>query len=149
MTVEEVKELLQLFNDGPTQEMDVSIDGLSLYASKHDKPSRQAVPTQKIVEETKIDIPLDQPKKNEPQTSDSVGEAVVSPIVGVVYTASSPTAAPFKQVGDTVKVGETLCIIEAMKIMNEVTSDKAGVIEKIWIENEEVVEYGQPLFTIV
>jgi acetyl-CoA carboxylase biotin carboxyl carrier protein len=76
------------------------------------------------------------------------GHVVESPMVGTFYRASSPEASAFVQVGDKVEVGDTLCIIEAMKLLNEIESDKAGVVKKILIENGQPVEYGEPLFVI-
>jgi acetyl-CoA carboxylase biotin carboxyl carrier protein len=73
---------------------------------------------------------------------------VASPIVGTFYRAASPTAEPFVKVGDPVDTGKTLCIIEAMKLMNEIQSDVGGTIAKIFVENGQPVEYGQPLFGI-
>lgn len=76
------------------------------------------------------------------------GHAVKSPMVGSFYRSSSPDAKAFVEVGDTVAVGDTLCIIEAMKLLNEIESDKAGVVKKILVENGSAVEYGEPLFII-
>ncbi len=76
------------------------------------------------------------------------GHIVTSPMVGTFYRAPSPGAAPFVNVGDTVKEGQTVCIIEAMKLLNEIESDKAGVIKEVLVENGQAVEYGQPLFVI-
>ncbi|MFX1673318.1 acetyl-CoA carboxylase biotin carboxyl carrier protein [Paraburkholderia sp. A2WS-5] len=76
------------------------------------------------------------------------GHVVTSPMVGTFYRAPSPGADPFVQVGDTVKEGQTLCIIEAMKLLNEIESDAAGVVKEILVENGQAVEYGQPLFVI-
>jgi acetyl-CoA carboxylase biotin carboxyl carrier protein len=73
---------------------------------------------------------------------------VKSPIVGTYYEAPSPGSPPFSQVGDEVKVGQMLCIIEAMKLMNEIESESAGTIQKILVKNGQPVEYGQPLFLI-
>ena len=71
---------------------------------------------------------------------------VKSPIVGTFYRSAEPGAAPFVNVGDSVKKGQVLCIIEAMKLMNEIQADASGVIAKIFVENGQPVEYGQPLF---
>jgi acetyl-CoA carboxylase biotin carboxyl carrier protein len=76
------------------------------------------------------------------------GHIVKSPMVGTFYRASSPGAKSFSEVGDQVKEGEPICIIEAMKIMNEIETDKSGTVTKILVENGQPVEYGQPLFII-
>ncbi|CAG4887717.1 acetyl-CoA carboxylase biotin carboxyl carrier protein [Paraburkholderia saeva] len=76
------------------------------------------------------------------------GHVVTSPMVGTFYRAPSPGADPFVQVGDTVKEGQTICIIEAMKLLNEIESDQSGVIKEILVENGQAVEYGQPLFVV-
>jgi acetyl-CoA carboxylase biotin carboxyl carrier protein len=76
------------------------------------------------------------------------GHAVKAPMVGTFYRSPNPGAAPFVEVGQTVKEGQPLCIIEAMKLLNEIEADKAGVIKEILVENGEPVEYGQPLFVI-
>jgi acetyl-CoA carboxylase biotin carboxyl carrier protein len=76
------------------------------------------------------------------------GHAVKSPMVGSFYRCPSPGAKSFVEVGQSVSVGDTLCIIEAMKLLNEIESDKAGVIKAILVENGQPVEYGQPLFII-
>ena len=76
------------------------------------------------------------------------GHTVKSPMVGTFYRSSSPGAAPFIQIGSVVKEGDTLCIIEAMKILNEIESDKAGTVTQILCENGQAVEYGQPLFIV-
>jgi len=76
------------------------------------------------------------------------GHVVKSPMVGTFYTASSPEAKPFVQVGSVVKEGETICIIEAMKILNEIEADKSGTVTRVMVDNGQAVEYGQPLFMI-
>ncbi len=76
------------------------------------------------------------------------GHMVTSPMVGTFYRSASPNAKPFVEVGAPVKVGDTLCIIEAMKMLNQIEADKAGVIKAILKENGQPVEYGEPLFVI-
>jgi len=78
----------------------------------------------------------------------STGHTVKSPMVGTFYRSSSPGSAPFIQIGSVVKEGDTLCIIEAMKILNEIESDKSGTVTQILCENGQAVEYGQPLFIV-
>ena len=84
------------------------------------------------------------------QETEDIGsdQVVTSPLVGVFYAASSPDAEPFVKVGDQVKKGQILGIIEAMKLMNEIESEYDGIVEAILVKNEDVVEFGQPLFRI-
>lgn len=83
-----------------------------------------------------------------PVVAEVEGHTVKSPMVGTFYRSSSPDAKPFVDVGTKVAVGDTLCIIEAMKLLNEIESDVAGVVKKILLENGQPVEYGEPLFII-
>ncbi len=76
------------------------------------------------------------------------GHVVKSPMVGTFYRASSPDAKPFVEIGDTIKEGETICIVEAMKILNEIEADKSGTVTQVLVENGQAVEYGQPLYVI-
>jgi acetyl-CoA carboxylase biotin carboxyl carrier protein len=76
------------------------------------------------------------------------GHVMKAPMVGTFYRSSSPDASPFVEIGQTVKEGDTLCVIEAMKLMNEIEADISGVIKAIQVENGQAVEYGQPMFVI-
>jgi acetyl-CoA carboxylase biotin carboxyl carrier protein len=82
------------------------------------------------------------------ETAAVSGHIVKSPMVGTFYTASSPEAKPFVQVGSVVNEGDTICIIEAMKILNEIEADKSGTVTRIMVDNGQAVEYGQSLFII-
>ena len=84
----------------------------------------------------------------EPVAAAPTGHQVKSPMVGTFYRSSSPGAKAFVEIGSQVKEGDTICIIEAMKILNEIEADKAGTITKILVENGQAVEYGAPLFII-
>ena len=90
------------------------------------------------------------PAQQEPEqiAEEKGGNVVKSPLVGTFYAAPSEDAQPFVKVGDTVKKGQTLAIVEAMKLMNEIESEFDGVVTEILVENEDTVEYGQPLFRI-
>ena len=81
-------------------------------------------------------------------SAEILGHAVKSPMVGTFYRSASPGAKAFVEAGDIVKEGETICIIEAMKILNEIEADKSGTVKKVLCENGQAVEYGQPLFLI-
>lgn len=85
------------------------------------------------------------PEESEPEIS---GHAVRSPMVGTFYRSPSPGSKPFVEVGQQVSAGDTLCIIEAMKILNQIESDKSGTVKQILVENGEPVEYNEPLFII-
>ncbi len=88
------------------------------------------------------------PAEAPPPPPEPEGHLVKSPMVGTFYRAASPGAKPFVEVGDTVQAGDALCIIEAMKLMNEIESDKSGVVKQILAENGQPVEFGQPLVVI-
>ncbi len=88
------------------------------------------------------------PAATESAPAAPAGHQVKSPMVGTFYRASSPSSPAFAEVGQQVNVGDTLCIVEAMKMMNQIESDKAGVIKAILVDNEEPVEFDQPLFII-
>lgn len=83
-----------------------------------------------------------------PVAAEPEGHVVKSPMVGTFYRAANPGAKPFVEIGQSVSEGATLCIIEAMKLLNEIESDKTGVVKAILVENGQPVEYGQPLFVI-
>ena len=83
-----------------------------------------------------------------PAVAEPAGHAVKSPMVGTFYRSSSPGSSAFVEIGTVVKEGDTVCIIEAMKILNEIEADKSGTVTKILSENGQAVEYGQPLFMI-
>jgi acetyl-CoA carboxylase biotin carboxyl carrier protein len=84
----------------------------------------------------------------EPVAEAPTGHTITSPMVGTFYRASSPGAKSFVEIGDSIKAGETICIIEAMKILNEIEADKSGTVSKILCENGQAVEYGQAMFII-
>ncbi|MCX7627413.1 MAG: acetyl-CoA carboxylase biotin carboxyl carrier protein [Methylophilaceae bacterium] len=92
--------------------------------------------------------PATPPATEQPAAPAPEGHVVKSPMVGTFYRSPSPDAKPFVEVGSTVAVGDTLCIIEAMKLLNEIEADHAGVIKAILVENGQPVEYGEPLFII-
>jgi len=88
------------------------------------------------------------PEATSSEPAAPTGHVVKSPMVGTFYRASSPTSKAFAEVGQQVKVGDTLCIVEAMKMMNQIESDKAGVVKAILVENQDPVEFDQPMFII-
>ena len=95
-----------------------------------------------------VAVPAASPESATPAAPVVAGHTVKSPMVGTFYRSSSPGAAPFVQIGSVVKEGDTLCIVDAMKILNEIESDKTGTVTQILCENGQAVEYGQPMFII-
>ncbi|MGG5368615.1 acetyl-CoA carboxylase biotin carboxyl carrier protein [Enterococcus sp. AZ196] len=155
MEINEVKELLNQFNDSNLTEFDLREGSFELYMNKNQMSRQTAAPVQTVqsVESTTAEVtasvaPISDSENVPVAESKSEGEVITSPIVGIVYLQPSPEQDAYKSVGDTVKQGETVCIIEAMKLLNEITSDFDGTVTEILVENEDVVEYGQPLFRI-
>ena len=122
---------------------------LKLFVKKKEKQVVAAAPVQMaaLPAET-VSVPLAAPAAPSQEAALPAGNMVESPLVGTFYSAPNPDSAAFVKVGDSVKKGQVLGIIEAMKLMNEVESEYDGVVKAILVENEQMVEYGQPLFII-
>lgn len=122
---------------------------LKLSVKKKEKQVVAAAPVQMaaLPAET-VSVPLAAPAAPSQEAALPAGNMVESPLVGTFYSAPNPDSAAFVKVGDSVKKGQVLGIIEAMKLMNEVESEYDGVVKAILVENEQMVEYGQPLFII-
>ncbi|HHK2097817.1 TPA: acetyl-CoA carboxylase biotin carboxyl carrier protein [Enterococcus hirae] len=161
MNINEIKELVSQFDQSTLTEFDLIEGQFELYMNKNESsrgmgtmapmPVATEAPRDTVVPQT----PIQQtPVSEAPQASVEAsqesfeGVEVKSPIVGIVYLQPAPDKPQFKSVGDSVKKGEVICIIEAMKLMNEITSEVDGKIVEILVENEAVVEYDQPLFRI-
>ncbi|HWP95912.1 MAG TPA: acetyl-CoA carboxylase biotin carboxyl carrier protein [Syntrophomonadaceae bacterium] len=142
MNVDEIKELILLLDQTNIAELEVQKDDYRLSLRKESAVRHQFAQPQS---EHATTVPL---IDEAPQESNDNLAEVVSPMVGTFYAASSPDASPFVMVGDRVKPGQTLCIVEAMKLMNEIKSEVSGVIADILVENAAAVEYNQVLFLI-
>ena len=152
MDIRKVKKLIELLEESGIDELEIHEGEESVRISRHSKtPAQQyyapapmqapaAAPVAVAPVATVTEAPA-APKLN--------GFVVKSPMVGTFYRTPSPTSPSFVEVGQSVKVGDTICIVEAMKMMNHITAEKAGVIESILVENGQPVEFDQPLFTIV
>lgn len=110
---------------------------------------KEVVQNQERKEELKTEEKKLTEKEENNEKQQSKGEEIKSPLVGIFYRASSPEKEPFVKVGDSVKKGQVLGLIEAMKLMNEIEAEKDGIVEAILVENEQMVEYGQVLFRIL
>ena len=148
MEFEKMIELIKTVSDSNLTQFQIEEDGFKL-SMKTDKQSKVVVQKQESVPKEIQSVAMDEIKPAEQkEIKKAEGNVVKSPLVGTFYSASSPDSAPFVKVGDTVKKGQVLGIVEAMKLMNEIESEFDGDVKEIQIENEQVVEYGQPLFVI-
>ena len=148
MEFEKMIELIKTVSDSNLTQFQIEEDGFKL-SMKTDKQSKVVVHNNESIPKEIQSVAMDEIKPAEQkEIKKAEGNVVKSPLVGTFYSASSPDSAPFVKVGDTVKKGQVLGIVEAMKLMNEIESEFDGVVKEIQIENEQVVEYGQPLFVI-
>lgn len=148
MEFEKMIELIKTVSDSNLTQFQIEEDGFKL-SMKTDKQSKVVVQKQESVPKEIQSVAIaDAEPAEQKEIKKANGNVVKSPLVGTFYSASSPDSAPFVKVGDTVKKGKVLGIVEAMKLMNEIESEFDGVVKEIQIENEQVVEYGQPLFVI-
>ncbi len=142
MELDEIKHIIELLKDTDITELQIEREG-----------SKLKIKREKFLSSFEVTPYTKQPRAELKETTRLSHEekkllTITSPIVGIFHKAPSPESPPFVEVGNTVKKGEVLCIIEAMKLMNEIESDTDGTISKILVENGQPVEYGEPLFLI-
>ena len=146
MWQDKVKEVIDILENSNVNEIEVTFWGRKIRVVKN--ASNVISSTSPSTGQNKIKSPNVGEKNDKTSISDDAGEKVLSPMPGVFYSAQSPDKPPFVSEGDQVKIGQTLCIIESMKIMNEIESEQSGIIKKILINNSDPVEFNQPLFII-
>ncbi len=147
MDIRKVKKLIELLEESGIAEIEIKEGEESVRISRTSQiPAAQ---TYYAPAPMAAPAPAAAPAAAAPAAAPAItGHQVTSPIVGTFYRAASPGAKAFAEVGQRVNVGDTLCIIEAMKIMNQIEADKAGVIKAVLAENGDPIEFGQPLFVI-
>jgi len=149
VTIDEIKELIEILSGTDIAELTVESDGVKLSIKKGVALSQLAAqlspPAAAPVREAPAGPSVAPPSA---EKAPATGRSVAAPMVGTFYRAPSPDAEPYVKVGDQVEVGQPLCIIEAMKLMNEIESEVKGRVAEILVENGQPVEYGQPLFII-
>ena len=147
MWQDKVKEVIDILENSNINEIEVTFWGRKIRVVKN--ASNFISNTSSSSDLSKIKSPQIEEKNDKTSTIDDIGgEKVLSPMPGVFYSAQSPDKPPFVSEGDQVKIGQTLCIIESMKIMNEIESEQSGTIKKILVNNSDPVEFNQPLFII-
>ena len=149
MDLRKLKKLIDLVEESGISELELTEGEESVRISRQgqvvQQPQQYSIPQQPTP-----------PLQNQAPTASAeaedivqdAGHALTSPMVGTFYRSSSPEADPYVEVGSSVKKGDTLCIIEAMKLLNEIEADRDGIVKKIMVENAQPVEFGEPLFII-
>ncbi len=150
MDIRKVKKLIELLQESDISEIEVHEGEESVRISRH-----HATGAHQTVVQVPLQVPDNIPQGSvmpestqDPASAVDEGHIVKSPMVGIYYSSSSPDTSPFVEIGQTVNKGDVLCIVEAMKIMNQIESEVSGVISKIFVENGEPIEYGQALFAL-
>ncbi|MEB0121968.1 acetyl-CoA carboxylase biotin carboxyl carrier protein [Pseudomonas sp. CCI1.2] len=145
MDIRKVKKLIELLEESGIDELEIREGEESVRISRHSK-----TPAQQYYAPAPMAAPVAAPVVAEAPAAPKLnGTVVKSPMVGTFYRTPAPTSPAFVEVGQTIKKGDTICIVEAMKMMNHIQAETSGVIESILVENGQPVEYDQPLFTIV
>lgn len=157
MDIRKVKKLIELLEESNIDEIEIKEGEESVRISRNSaQAALMAAPVQQGYAPVAppppaavAPAPAPAPAPTAPEPEAASGHVVNSPMVGTFYSSPSPASPPFVEVGQTVKIGDVVCIVEAMKMMNQIEADKAGTIEAILVENGAPVEFDQPLFSIV
>ena len=148
MDIRKVKKLIELLEESKVSEIEIHEGEESVRISRHGGVTQTVMQVPGSVEQAQLSVTPESSAIQQSATTIETGHIVKSPMVGSFYAAASPEAAPLVEVGQTVEVGDVICIIEAMKIMNQIEADASGVISKVLAKNGDPVEFGQPLFVI-
>lgn len=153
MDIRKVKKLIELLEESNIDEIEIKEGEESVRISRHSAQAaalaaapQAYAPPPAYAPPAPAPAPVAEPAPAEPAVS---GHVVNSPMVGTFFRSPSPASPSFVEVGQTVKIGDVVCIVEAMKMMNQIEADKAGTVAAILVENGEPVEFDQPLFSIV
>ena len=146
MDIRKVKKLIEMLEASDLEELEITEGEESVKLVKRTTQSNSSKEIKEQISSPKAEETEQQAANEKVQKIE--GEEITSPMVGTFYTASSPGADAFVKVGDKVNEGDVVCIVEAMKMMNEIKSDFSGTVSKILVDNSDPVEFGQPLFII-
>ena len=148
MTVEEIRELIQLAAETGIAELEVQRGENRVRIRRGGAAGQEILVTPTVPVPAPVPLAVGSPRENLEQPTDSGVVLVKSPIVGTYYESPSPGAPPFVRVGERVQPGKVLCIIESMKLMNEIEAETAGIVESKLVLNGQPVEYGEALFAV-
>ena len=149
MDLRKLKKLIDLVEESGITELEVTEGEEKVRIVKSGRPVTETAMTSGPVYAPAPVAPAPVAPAPAPVAAEPEGQAIKSPMVGTFYRSATPGAKAFVEVGDTVKKGQPVCIIEAMKLMNEIESDADGVVKAVLVENGQPVEYGEPLIVIV
>ncbi len=147
MDLKQLKKVIKIFESSSLSELEIE-EGKTRFRLTKGRKEKGAIAEKKSVSIIEDKIIEEKERKRKKEKEEKKFFSVNSPLVGTFYRSPSPEEEPFAEVGDRVEVGDTLCIIEAMKVMNEITSDVQGKIKEIMVKNKHPVEYDQELFLI-
>lgn len=149
MNIKEIKEMINLMNENNIWEFELEKQDFKIRLKKGPEGSIEKF-VEKVVPKTPLPTPAPQISAPQPSVAPATAKTVEikSPMVGTFYKAPSPDASPFVKVGDDIEVGQVVCILEAMKLMNEIKSEIKGKIASVLVENGDPVEFGQVLFLV-
>ena len=147
MDIRKIKKLIEIIEESGIAEIEIKEGEESIRINRYGNSVAAAPITYAAPVAAPTAAPSNAPA-NAPVEEKVVGHTVKSPMVGTFYRSASPGSKTFVEIGQSVQAGDTLCIIEAMKILNQIEADKSGTVTKILVEDAEPVEYGQPLFII-
>ena len=146
MNIKEIKEMVNLMNENNLMELEVEKEGMRIRLKRSSPGETQTGPLiieKEVTREKPASLPSEQIQPSLVKTIE-----IKAPMVGTFYRSPSPEAAPYAEIGNMIEPGQVICIIEAMKLMNEIKSEIKGKITEILVENAEPVEFGQPLFLV-
>ncbi len=149
MNIKEIKELINLMNENGLVEIEIEKDGMRIRLKKAGAGTEASAGQTIVIEKTRLSPT--QTKEEAPESIEKLATKTVeikAPMVGTFYRTPSPETPPYVEVGQTIEPGQVICIIEAMKLMNEIKSEIKGKILEILVDNTEPVEFGQPMFLI-
>lgn len=148
MDFKEIKELMAEFNESPMRELEIETDGFHIHLSKNENTFKPQVVTTSSLSAPQAETPSPSSKVEEASEQAQAASYIKAPMVGSIYLQPAPDKEAYVSVGTKVHKGDVVCIIEAMKMMTEIKSEVDGIITKVLVTNEELVEFDQPLFEV-
>ncbi|PVY76500.1 biotin carboxyl carrier protein [Tamilnaduibacter salinus] len=148
MDIRKVKKLIELLEESDIEELEIQEGDDAVRISRRRGQAEPVVAAPAPAPQAPAPAPTEKPADEPAGESEPAGHRVRSPMVGTFYRAPSPSSKPFVEVGQTVAAGDVICIVEAMKMMNQIEADKSGTIVDVLVENGQPVEFDQPLFVI-